>query len=96
MFFCIITHISRNLTNGKEKDVMFRKKLKRIGAWMLTMSMLFGAVSFPSVRVHAADSENSAVSATATASSVEAGSTPASKVNDGDSSSKSSRWSSAR
>ncbi len=75
---------------------MFRKKLKRIGAWMLTMSMLFGAVSFPSVRVHAADSENSAVSATATASSVEAGSTPASKVNDGDSSSKSSRWSSAR
>lgn len=43
---------------------MFRKKLKRIGAWMLTMSMLFGAVSFPSVRVHAADSENSAVSAT--------------------------------
>ncbi len=73
---------------------MFHKKLKRAGAFILAASLAFSAVQFPAVQTKAADSENAARNATATALNEEASTTPANKVNDGDTTSRESRWSS--
>lgn len=62
---------------------------------MLAASLTFSAVQFPAVQTKAAGSANAAGNATATALNEEASSTPANKVNDGDTTSRNSRWSSA-
>lgn len=72
---------------------MLRKRLKQLGAWMLTVCLAFGAVQFPAMEVKAAEGENLARSATATASNVEADTSfTADKVIDGDKTSSNSRW----
>lgn len=69
---------------------MFHKKLKQMGAWLLAFSMVLGSAQLPAMEAKASDT-NLALSATATASSVEASSLPATQANDG---SDSTRWAS--
>lgn len=70
---------------------MFHKKLKQMGAWALAFSLMLGSVQLPALEAKAAET-NLALTATATASSVEADSLPATKANDGDDT---TRWASA-
>lgn len=51
---------------------MFQKKLKQMGAWLLSLSMVLGSAQLPTLEAKAAD-ENLALKATATASDVESG-----------------------
>lgn len=69
---------------------MFHKKLKQMGAWLLAFSLVLGSVQLPAMEAKASDT-NLALSATATASSIEASSLPAAQANDG---SDSTRWAS--
>lgn len=69
---------------------MFHKKLKQMGAWLLAFSMVLGSAQLPAMEAKASDT-NLALSATASASSVEASSLPATQANDG---SDSTRWAS--
>ena len=61
---------------------MFHKKLKQMTAWLLAFGMVMGSAQFPAMGVKAADG-NLALTATATASSVEANTLPARYANDG-------------
>ncbi len=70
---------------------MFHNKLKRMGAWVLACSMVLGSVQLPAITAGAADG-NLALNASITASSVEAGTLPATNANDGK---ESTRWASA-
>lgn len=74
---------------------MLSRKLRKLGAWILVVCLTFGAVQFPAVEGKAAQSENIALSATATASSEEASSVSVGNVVDGDKTSMDSRWGSA-
>lgn len=69
---------------------MFHKKLKQMGAWLLAFSLVLGSAQLPAMEAKASDT-NLALSATATASSIEASSLPATQANDG---SDSTRWAS--
>lgn len=62
---------------------MLKKKLKKGGAWLLTVCMLLGSVQLPALEAQAADGDNIALSATATASDWETNDYTAVKVNDG-------------
>lgn len=70
---------------------MFHKKLKQMTAWLLAFGMVMGSAQFPAMGVKAADG-NLALTATATASSVEANTLPARYANDGNNE---TRWASA-
>lgn len=69
---------------------MFHKKLKQMGAWLLAFSLVLGSAQLPAIGAKAAEG-NLALSATATASGVEADTLPAAQANDGDAS---TRWAS--
>lgn len=75
---------------------MYQKMLQRTGAWILAFLMLLGAAQWPSIQLKAAETENSARNAAATASSTETADFSADKVIDGDRTSKASRWASKR
>ncbi len=70
---------------------MFHKKLKQMTAWLLAFGMVMGSAQFSAMGVKAADG-NLALTATATASSVEANTLPARYANDGNNE---TRWASA-
>lgn len=61
---------------------MFQKKLKKVGAWLLTICVIAGSVQLPSMKTEAAN-DNLALEATATASDYETSDFVASKANDG-------------
>lgn len=63
---------------------MFQKKLKQLGAWLLSLSLVLGSAQLPAAQAEAAEG-NLALNATATASSVEEGTQlVASRANDGE------------
>lgn len=71
---------------------MLTKKLKRAGAWLLTLSLMLGTAQFPEVKAGEGDNPNLALAATATASGFESGTEfTAAKVNDGNKE-HASRW----
>lgn len=72
---------------------MLKKKLRRGGAWLLAVCMVLGSVQLPALEAKAADGDNIALTAVATASDAETSNFTADKANDG-SSDTGSRWAS--
>ncbi len=71
---------------------MLTKKLKKMGAWLLTFSLVLGTAQFSGVKAEETDNPNLARAATATASGFETGTSfTAAKVNDGNKT-HASRW----
>lgn len=71
---------------------MLTKKLKKMGAWLLTFSLVLGTAQFSGVKAEEGNNANLALAATATADNFEAGTSyTAAKMNDGD---ESTRWAS--
>lgn len=73
---------------------MLCKKLKVAGAWILAASLAIGSVPFSAIPVKAEELANVAGNAAATASDTETADLNADKVIDGNTTSRSSRWSS--
>ena len=70
---------------------MINRKIKQIGAWILTACLILGSAQLP-VKAEEETRTNMALIATATASSSEAPTVLPENANDGDRTSHSSRW----